>query len=51
MTAWVMEISEEVLSEVTKVPQGKWKRYVSVLIPRTKRNKAKATLVGLGNKV
>jgi mannose-6-phosphate isomerase-like protein (cupin superfamily) len=30
MTAWVKEIREEELGKVTTVPQGKWKRYVSV---------------------
>jgi quercetin dioxygenase-like cupin family protein len=30
MTAWVKEIAEEELGKVTTVPQGKWKRYVSV---------------------
>ena len=30
MTAWVKEISEDELGKVTTVPQGIWKRYVSV---------------------
>lgn len=30
MTAWVREIREDELAPVAMMPQGKWKRYVSV---------------------